>query len=177
MMAFPAPSSSWYKIINPSAAKPTLLQGPVIDSAHSTNFLFMPSVATNNLGNLQFTFEESGDTAHPPSLTVAVTFFTGLGGTGAAHEGPIKQIIAGQGDEQDSEVFGEYYRPLPLDSLRRQHFLGDGRILHQLGDFQDRHQLAESHLYDGHFDAEGVHLLIEVRRFPELIVPHSPSIA
>jgi hypothetical protein len=98
----------WYKIINPSAAKPTLLQGPVIDSAHSTNFLFMPSVATNNLGNLQFTFEESGDTAHPSLSTVAVTF-TGLGGTGAAHEGPIKQIIAGQGDEQDSEVFGEYY--------------------------------------------------------------------
>jgi hypothetical protein len=98
----------WYKVINPSAAKPTLLQGPVIDSAHSTNFLFMPSVAMNSLGNLQFTFEESGDTAYPSIYSVAVTF-AGLGGTGAATEGPLKLITTGQGAEEDSQDFGEYF--------------------------------------------------------------------
>jgi len=98
----------WYKIVTPSAVKPTVLQGPVIDSGHFTNFLFMPSVATNSSGNLQFTFEESGDTAYPSIYTVPVTF-SGLGGTGAATEGTPKIVTAGGGDEQDSEIFGEFF--------------------------------------------------------------------
>ena len=68
----------------------------------------MPSVATNSLGDLQFTFEESGDTAYPSIYSVAVTF-AGLGGTGAATEGPLTRITAGQGAEQDSQDFGEYF--------------------------------------------------------------------
>jgi hypothetical protein len=108
----------WYKVVNPSSATPTILQGPVLDSAHSTNFLFMPSVGTNSYGNIQVTFSESGDTAHPSIYTVQITF-SGLGGTGVATEGTPKLIIAGGGDEQDSDIFGEYYSTTvdPCDDL------------------------------------------------------------
>jgi len=97
----------WYKVLNPGGT-PSLLQGPVLDPGHGTNFLFMPSVATNSLGNLQFTFEESGDTFYPSIYTVPVTF-RGVGGTGTATEGTPKIITGGGGDQQDSTVFGEYY--------------------------------------------------------------------
>jgi hypothetical protein len=106
--AVPCTIIEWYKVINPGSATPTLLQGPVIDSARSTNFLFMPSVAMNSLGNLQFTFEESGDTAYPSIYTVGVTF-KAAGGTGTAQEGQPALVKPGAGAEQDSEVFGEYY--------------------------------------------------------------------
>jgi hypothetical protein len=114
----------WYKVVNPGFSTPTVLQGSILDSARSTNFLFMPSVATNSLGNLQFTFEESGDTSYPSIYTVPVTF-KGLGGTGAATEGPITRVIAGQGDEQDSEIFGEYYS-MTIDPCDDTTFWGTG---------------------------------------------------
>jgi hypothetical protein len=104
----PCTTIQWYKIINPGNATKTILQGPILDSGHGTNFLFMPSVATNSAGNLQVTFAESGDSAHASLYTVPVTF-TGLGGTGAAQEGIPQRIIAGTGDELDSDIFGEYY--------------------------------------------------------------------
>jgi hypothetical protein len=104
----PCTAIEWYKLVNPGASVPSVLQGAVLDPGHSTNFLFMPSVATNSAGNLQFTFEESGDTFYPSLYTVPVTF-AGLGGTGAATEGTVKLIVGGGGDQEDSEIFGEYY--------------------------------------------------------------------
>jgi hypothetical protein len=106
--AVPCTVIEWYKILNPGLTTRTLLQGPILDPGHSTNFLFMPSIATNSAGNLQVTFEESGDSAHPSIYTVPVTF-AGLGGTGAATEGTPQLITAGHGDQQDSDIFGEYF--------------------------------------------------------------------
>lgn len=106
--ADPCTDIAWYKVVNPSAATPTLYQGTVLDPARTTNFLFMPSVAMNYLGNLHFTFEESSDTAHPSIYSVGVSF-ANLGGTGGTTEGAVKLITAGKGDELDSDDFGEYF--------------------------------------------------------------------
>jgi hypothetical protein len=104
----PCTQIEWYKIVGPRRAKPSVYQGSITDSKNPGNFLFMPSVGANKLGNLQVTFEESGDGTHPSLYTVPVTFAK-AGGIGASTEGTPQVIAAGKGDEQDSEVFGEYY--------------------------------------------------------------------
>lgn len=104
----PCTAIEWIKVVGPRQLSPSIFQGMVTDSAHPGNFLFMPSIAANSAGNLQITFSESGDTTHPSLYTVPVTF-TRTGGLGTGTQGTPKLIVAGAGDEQDSEVFGEYY--------------------------------------------------------------------
>ena len=98
----------WYKVIGPRQLAPRVVQGTIVDTAHPGNFLFMPSVGANISGNLQVTFEESGDTTHPSVYTVPITFGV-AGGLNKPKEGTPLAVMTGKGDEQDSNIFGEFF--------------------------------------------------------------------